>query len=343
VPVGSDGELLEKVTFEGITPPSPLGLPASELARQAVDEEERSSATIEGLGGDVRVVSLPVLHSGTVIGVIQVGQSRQVVQTTVNRLVLVLVPIGLAALALAALGGLFMSRRAMRPVKDSFERQRTFVADASHELNTPLTLIRAGMEVLARNPDWLDKSRLIGKLLAEADRMNVLISNLLLLARLDAGKLTVASKPFDLSYLTEETMERFRERADTKKIALEVQGPDQLEARGDAERTGQVLAALIDNALQYTPPEGNVTVVVGQDSRRVEVVVSDTGPGIDPDHLPHIFDRFYRAEDARTREGGGTGLGLSIARDLAEAQGGKLTVESSEGKGARFRLELPRS
>ncbi len=231
----------------------------------------------------------------------------------------------------------------MRPVKDSFERQRTFVADASHELNTPLTLIRAGMEVLARNPDWLDKSRLIGKLLAEADRMNVLISNLLLLARLDVGKLTVASKPFDLSYLIEETMERFRERAETKKIALEVQGPDQLEARGDAERTGQVLAALIDNALQYTPPEGNVTVVVGQDSRRVEVVVSDTGPGIDPDHLPHIFNRFYRAEDARTREGGGTGLGLSIARDLAEAQGGKLTVESAEGKGTRFCLELPKS
>jgi signal transduction histidine kinase len=343
VSVGSDGGLSEEVTLEGTTPSSPLGLPATELAQQAVDEKERSAATIEGPGGGVRVVSLPILHSGTVMGVIQAGQSRQVVQATINRLILVLVPIGLGALALAALGGLLMSRRAMRPIKDSFERQRTFVADASHELNTPLTLIRAGMEVLARNPSWLDRPRLIGKLLAETDRMNALISNLLLLARLDAGKLAVASKPFDLGCLILETAERFRECADSKKITLKVQASDQLEARGDAERTGQVLAALIDNALRYTPSEGYITVTGSQSSRLVEVVVSDTGPGIDPDHLPHIFDRFYRAEAARTREGGGTGLGLSIARDLAEAQGGKLTVESAEGKGAQVRLELPRS
>ncbi len=343
VSVGSDGALSEEVTLEGITPPSPLGLPATELAQQAVDEEERSAATIEEPGGGVRIVSLPVLRSGTVVGVIQVGQSRQVVQTTINRLVLVLVPIGLGALALAALGGLFMSGRAMRPVKDSFERQRTFVADASHELNTPLTLIRAGMEVLACNPDWLNRSQLIGKLLAEADRMNALISNLLLLARLDAGKLAVASKPFDLGSLIVETVERFRERADAKEITLEVQAPDQLQARGDAERTGQILAVLIDNALRYTPPQGNVTVIGSKDRHHVEVAVSDTGPGIDPDHLPRVFDRFYRAEAARTRDGGGTGLGLSIARDLAEAQGGKVTVESAEGKGARFYLELSRS
>ncbi len=343
VSVGSDGALSEEVTLEGITPPSPLGLPATELAQQAVDEEERSAATIDGSDGSVRIVSLPVLRSGTVIGVMQAGQSRQVVQTTINRLVLVLVPIGLGALALAGLGGVFMSRRAMRPVKDSFERQRTFVADASHELNTPLTLIRAGMEVLARNPDWLDRSQLIGKLLAEADRMSAVISDLLLLARLDSGKLAIASKPFDLGSLIAETMERFRERAAAKKITLDAQASDRLEARGDAELTGQVLAALIDNALRHTPSEGRVTVTGSRDSRRVEVVVSDTGPGIASEHLPRIFERFYRAEAARTREGGGTGLGLSIARDLAEAQEGKLTVESAEGKGAHFYLELPRS
>ncbi len=340
--VGPDGDLSEEVTLEGTTLSSPLGLPATELARQAVDKEERSAATIEGPGGRVRIVSLPMLQSGMVIGVIQAGQSRQVVQTTINRLVLVLVPIGLGALALAGLGGLFMSGRAMRPVKDSFERQRTFVADASHELNTPLTLIRAGMEVLSRNPDWLDRSQLIGKLLAEADRMNALISNLLLLARLDAGKLALASKPFDLGSLIVETVERFRERADAKEISLEAQASDRLEACGDAEHTSQVLAALVDNALRYTPSEGSVSVVGKQASRLVEVAVSDTGSGIAPDHLPRVFDRFYRAETARTRAEGGTGLGLSIARSLAEAQGGKLTVESTVG-GARFYLELSRS
>ncbi len=343
ISVGSDGNLSEEVTLEGTTLSGPLGLPATELARQAADEEERSAATIEGPGGRVRIVSLPVQHNGTVVGVIQAGQSRQVVRATINRLVLVLVPIGLGALALAALGGLFMSRRAMRPVKDSFERQRTFIADASHELNTPLTLLRAGLEVLARNPGWLDRSQLVGKLLTEADRMNAVISDLLLLARLDAGKLAVANKPFDLGPLIAETVERFRERTEAKEITLETQGFDGLGARGDAGRTGQILSALIDNALRYTPPGGHITVMGSQDARHVEVVVSDTGPGIAPEQLPHVFDRFYRAEAARTREGGGTGLGLSIARDLAEAQGGSLTAESAEGKGARFCLELPRS
>ena len=343
VSVNSDGQLSEEVTLEGVTPSSSLGLPATELAQQAVYEKERSTATIDGSAGSMRVVSLPVLRSETVVGVIQVGQSREVVQTTINRLILILIPIGLGALALAALGGVFMSGRAMRPVKDSFDRQRTFVDDASHELKTPLTLIRAGMEVLVRNPSWLDKPQLIGKLLAEVDRMNTVISDLLLLARLDAGKLTVASKPFDLVPLIAETVQRFRERAEAEQITLEVRAPDQLEARGDAERTGQILAALIDNALRYTSSEGSVTVVGSQDSRHVKVAVSDTGPGIPPDHLPRVFDRFYRVVAARTREEGGTGLGLSIARDLTKAQEGKLTAESAVGKGARFFLELPRS
>lgn len=168
--------------------------------------------------------------------------------------------------------------------------------------------------------------------------MNATISDLLLLARLDAGKLAVANKPFNLGSLIAETVERFRERAEAKKITLEARGLDLLEARGDAERSDQILAALIDNALRYTPSNGHVTLI---GSRHVEVVVADTGPGIAPDHLPRVFDRFYRAEVARTREGGATGLGLSIARDLAVAQGGELTVESTEGEGARFRLELP--
>ena len=343
VSVRADGQLSEEVTLEGVTPSSTLGLPATELAQRAAYEKARSTATTDGSAGSMRVVSLPVLRSETVVGVIQVGQSRQVVRTTINRLILILVPIGLGALVLAALGGVFMSGRAMRPVKDSFDRQRVFVADASHELKTPLTLIRAGLEMLVRNPSWLSRPQFIDKLLAETDRMNAVISDLLLLARLDAGKLAVATKPFDLGSLIAETVERFRERADAKEITLEAQASDRLEAYGDAEHTSQVLAALVDNALRYTPSEGSVSVVGKQDGRHVEVAVSDTGPGIAPDHLPRVFDRFYRAETARTRAEGGTGLGLSIARGLVEAQGGKLTVESTVGKGARFYLELPRS
>ena len=229
----------------------------------------------------------------------------------------------------------------MRPVKDSFERQRAFVADASHELKTPLTLIRADGEVVLYRGDVNPEDRkLIEHALAETDRMDSVLSNLLLVARLDAGQLRVAREPFDLSAVIAETAERFRARAASEGITLEVSASDGLPALGDAEKTGQILAALLDNALRFTPAGGRVTVAGRSDDGRSEVTVTDTGPGIAPKHLPHVFDRFYRASAARPR--GGTGLGLTIARDLARSQGGDLCAQNAEGGGARFCLEVPR-
>ncbi len=334
--VGPDGSFLPPLA------PEPELLD-EEHTRQAADEGWPLMQTVEGAEGDLRIVSYPVVEAGTVVAIVQTGQSRQVVRDAVRGLVLVLVPIGLGALALAAVGGLFMARRAMRPIQTAFDRQRAFVADASHELKTPLTLIRADAEVLHRGLKASEDRDLATDLLAETDRMNAVLSDLLLLARLDAGKLSVADKPFDLGAVIAETVGRFRARADAGEIFLEARVPGELGARGDAERTRQILAALLDNALRHTPPGGRVTVAGGQEGQRVQASVSDTGPGIAPEHLPRIFDRFYRAEAARTREGGGTGLGLTIARDLAVAQGGELTVESTEAEGARLHLKLPGS
>ncbi len=338
IPATPDGRLLE-----GVTPTSSLGLPALEPARQATRKEAMFAATIDGPEGSVRVVSRPVLRGGRVVGVIQAGQPRRVVQETINRLILVLTPLGLGALVLAALGGLFMSGRAMRPVRDSFDRQRKFVADASHELKTPLTLIRADAEVLARNLESAEERELIEDLMVETDRMDALISDLLLLARLDAGKLVVAHDTFDLSAVVIETAERGRVRAIAEGVGLKVESSGKLTARGDPERTGQVLAILLDNALRFTPSGGRVVVAQRLDDRWAEVRIADTGPGIPPEHLPRIFDRFHRAEAARTREGGGSGLGLAIAYDLVRVQNGDLTVENAETSGAVFRLKLPRS
>jgi signal transduction histidine kinase len=338
IPAASDGRLLEEST-----PASSLGLPATEPARRAVRTRTMVAATVAGPQGDVRVVSRPVLRGGELVGVIQAGQPRRVVQETVNRLIFVLVPVGLGALVLAAIGGMFGSSLAMRPVRESFDRQRKFVADASHELKTPLTLIRADAEVLARDLAAPTERDLIGDLVAETERMDRLISDLLLLARLDAGKLAVAHDAFDLSAVLAETAERFRARTTAEGVGLEVESSGELTARGDPERTSQILAILIDNALRHTPPEGTVTVVGSSDDRWVEASVADTGPGIPPEHLPRIFDRFYRAEAARTRGGGGSGLGLAIAYDLVRAQDGHITVENPETGGAVFRLKLPRT
>ena len=318
-----------------------VGLPSRDLFQETLREEEMVAATVQGSNGSARVVSMPMYESGEMVGVMQYARSLRRVQETVNELVLVLLPLGLGALGLAAVGGLYMARRAVRPVREAFDRQRAFIADASHELKTPLTLIRVDTEVLQGSLKDPDDRELADEVLAETDRMGRILSDLLTMARLDAGALEVAHKPFDLSNLIEEEIERFRVRATREGVRMEVRAPDELLATGDPARTGQILAALLDNALRFTPSGGSVEVSAWRQDGAIEATVMDTGPGISPEHLARIFDRFYRAESARTREGGGTGIGLAIARGLARAQDGDLEAANAKDGGAVFRLKLP--
>jgi signal transduction histidine kinase len=323
-----------------------LGLPSKELARQTLEEDEGVSATIHGPQGRVRVVSMPMREeSGEVVGVVQYARSLEEVQQTIGRLVLLLLPLGLGGLGAALFGGLYMAGRAMRPARESFEKQRAFVADASHELKTPLTLIRADAEmVLYRGHLNQEDRKLVEHALAETDRMGAILSDLLLVARLDAGEADLATKPFDLVSVLSEEAERFGVQAAAKEIRLEVRVPGELPVRGDPKRTGQILSVLLENAVRFAPPGGSIAVSGRLQDRWVEASVRDTGPGISPQHLPRVFDRFYRVEASRTRgKGAGTGLGLAIARELARAQDGDLVAESAKDGGAIFRLRLPRA
>ena len=323
-----------------------LGLPSKELARQSLEQDERVSATIRGPQGRVRVVSMPMREeSGEVVGVIQYARSLKGVQQTISRLVLLLLPLGLGGLGAALFGGLYMAGRAVRPARESFEKQRAFVADASHELKTPLTLIRADAEmVLYREQLNQEDRKLVEHALTETDRMGAILSDLLLVARLDADEADLATKPFDLVSVLSEEAERFGVRAAAKEIRLEVRVPGELPVRGDPKRTGQILAVLLENAVMFVPPGGSIAVSGRLQDRWVEASVSDSGPGISEEHLCCVFDRFYRAEASRTRgKGAGTGLGLAIARDLARAQDGDLVAENARDGGAIFRLRLPRA
>jgi signal transduction histidine kinase len=323
-----------------------LGLPSKEFARQTLEEDEGVSATIHGPQGRVRVVSMPMREeSGEVVGVVQYARSLEEVQQTIGRLVLLLLPLGLGGLGAALFGGLYMAGRAMRPARESFEKQRAFVADASHELKTPLTLIRADAEmVLYRGHLNQEDRKLVEHALAETDRMGAILSDLLLVARLDAGEADLATKPFDLVSVLSEEAERFGVQAAAKEIRLEVRVPGELPVRGDPNRTGQILSVLLENAVRFAPPGGSIAVSGRLQDRWVEASVRDTGPGISPQHLPRVFDRFYRVEASRTRgKGAGTGLGLAIARELARAQDGDLVAESAKDGGAIFRLRLPRA
>ena len=336
--VSPDGRPLARVTTG-----SALGLPYASLARQAARERRMIPATVQGPEGAVRLVSLPVERSGTVVAVVQVAQPREVVRNAVYRFISVLVPTEILALVLATIGGLFVSGRAMRPISDAFDKQRTFVADASHELKTPLTLIKIDAEMMARTPKSGDDEEFLGHLLSETDRMDEILSDLLVLARLDSGELAVAREPFNLADTVVETADRFAKRAAARGVRLAVETSGKLPARGDAERTGQVLAALLDNALRHTPEGGLVTVDCRYRDGSAETEVRDSGPGIPQEHLRRVFDRFYRGEAAHTsgESARSTGLGLSIARGLVRAQGGDLTAENAEGGGALFRLSLP--
>jgi two-component system sensor histidine kinase CiaH len=322
---------------------SSLGLPLGELAQQAGQEETMVAATIDGPDGPVRVVSMPLFDSGELRAIIQAAQLRQVVWETVDRLVLVLVSVGLVALLLAGVGGRFISRRAMRPVRGAFHRQRAFVADASHELKTPLTLIKLDAELVARESTSPRTRQVVEDQLSEINRMNALVSNLLVLARLDVDKLAVSRETFDLAKIIAETAERFILRAAEEEILLDIEVPCELPALGDPRQTGQILAALLDNAMRFTPSGGRVTLAGRSDDGRVEARVTDTGPGIASEHLTHIFERFYRADTARRRSSGGTGLGLAISRDLARAQGGEVVASNTKNGGASFTLSLPAS
>jgi signal transduction histidine kinase len=331
-------------TIDGDPASVSLGLPQPELAGEVLRKDDVVAATVQGVDGSVRAVSAPMYddESGEVVGVIQYARSLQSVWQEINGLVLVLLPLGIGALGLSAIGGAYMAGRAVRPVQEAFERQRAFIADASHELKTPLTLIRADTEVLQRgltNPNDLE---LAEDVLGETDKMTAVLSDLLLIARLDAGKLVVKQEPFELASVISKTAERFEARAASKGVRLETRVSGKLPAHGDQERTAQILAVLLDNALTHTPKGGSVSVTGRARGSSVEAVVKDTGPGIPNEHLSRVFERFYRIDTARSRSGGGTGLGLAIARDLAHAQKGDLEAENAEDGGAVFRLALPK-
>jgi two-component system OmpR family sensor kinase len=223
----------------------------------------------------------------------------------------------------------------------SQERMRRFIADASHELRTPLTSVRGLAEYGLQQGGAADQEellRLMGLIAGEAGRMGRLVDDLLLLARFDAGR-PLDRRPVDLASIAAEAVQQARLVAVGWPITLEAAEPVIVDA--DAERLRQVIDNLIGNAVQHTPPQTPVTVTVSIAGGSGQLTVADRGPGMTQEQASHVFERFYRTDDARTRARGGAGLGLAIARSLTAAHGGELTVDTKPGEGAAFHLRLP--
>jgi signal transduction histidine kinase len=220
------------------------------------------------------------------------------------------------------------------------EQRRDLMADITHELRTPLTVIQGNLEGFLDGVYSPDEARL-KSLLEETQILSRLVEDLRTLALAESGALQLKKEPTDLAVLLGETVSAFRTQLDASGVKIDLQAEDGAELFNlDPERIRQVISNLIANALRYTPRDGVIHVRYGitpsEDGKCAEIIVADTGAGIAPDVLPHIFNRFYKSRDSS-----GTGLGLPIARHLVEAHGGKITAESQPGRGTTMRIILP--
>jgi heavy metal sensor kinase len=316
--------------------------------------------------------------------VLVVAQSLRDVDEAVERVLVLLLLAGPAALLATALGGWWLARKALLPVgrmtakaekigidrlheritpprtsdevghlavtlnamldrlEQGVEEKRRLVADASHELRTPLAAMRAELDISLRGDDLTPAARVVlESTLEEAERMSRTVDNLLTLARVDEGRLELLTTRVDMMEASEAAADPLRSLAAAKHLLFEVEG-DHCAAEADPHRLHQALTNFIENAIKYAAPGGEVRVGTWCDDQEVGVTVTDNGPGIPADARAHIFDRFYRVDSARGREGGGSGLGLAICREIANAHGGRVCVESQEGEGSAFTLALPR-
>jgi signal transduction histidine kinase len=225
-------------------------------------------------------------------------------------------------------------------IETAYQSQQRFVSDASHELRAPLTAIQGNLELLRLHPDMpaADRDEALAEVEREANRLTRLVADLLALARADAG-VTLQRRPVDLDALVLDTFRTARQLAGGQELALEPFEP--IQVVGDADRLRQLVLILIDNALKYTPTSGRITLGLRRRNEVAEILVRDTGVGIAQDDLPHVFERFYRADPARGRDPGGTGLGLPIARWIAQQHGGDLVLESAPGQGTLATIRLP--
>jgi len=241
---------------------------------------------------------------------------------------------------LGALASLLMASRSLRPISRAFQRQREFVADASHELRTPLTLIRTNVEAWLRRANGANRVYALS-IVEEVEQLSRIVGDLTTLALADAKQLRIDREPVELNDVVRDLMTQTEPLAEERGVHLRPDLNGGVRVEADLVRVRQLLLILIDNALSHTPSGGDVSVGVTQGDGHARVTVVDNGDGIPTEDLPHIFERFYRADKARTRENGGSGLGLAIAKWIVDAHNGEIVVKSAVGKGTEVAVSLP--
>lgn len=335
LPLNADGQLL----FNPNSFAPPLVADAEAVAAALARGSDWRTVRLKN-GARVRLLTYHLdVSDGP--AVLQVGRTLTDQDRLLNQLLVGLLGLGGIGAVLLGAASWWLAGRSLIPAQQAWERQQAFVANASHELRTPLTLVRASAEVAQRGlPATDDRRALLGDVLQETDHMSRLVDDLLLLSRLDAGRLALERKIISLPDLLAEVQRPVGRVADEHGVQLIVDQANGA-AWGDPTRVRQVLLILLDNALRHTPTGGTIRLDARPQGRHVLIHVADTGSGIAPEHLRRVFERFYRADSARSDQNGGSGLGLAIARALVEAQHGHIRIESRVGQGTRVVVALP--
>ncbi len=342
-------------TYRSTTNANLSGLPDLAAIKAARTGDDRRTASF----GDtsVRLLTMPYSaaqgddegEDGAPAGrtlYLQAGHDLSLEDQLESQLLLAIGVIGLLGILGAMVVTLFVTRRALVPIREAFETERRFVATASHELRTPVSIIRASAEILEREGlVATDGEPLVDDIVGETDRMGRLVGDLMALASAQAGAIAMDLEPVRLDTYFEDIARRSASIADSRKVHFEAEADATVPSpwvRADRDRLDQLLLILVDNAFKHAPPDGHVRLHLGVDEthRTATISVADDGPGIRPEETDRIFEPFERLA---TKHGpsDGAGLGLAIARQLARRHDADLSVESPPGEGATFRLRLP--
>ena len=294
----------------------------------------------------IQSVTLPIISSDDkqFIGYVRASQSLEEFDETLNKLDLGLSGGIVVALIISSVGGVWLTRQAMQPIEESFERLKQFTADASHELRSPLMAITSNAGVALKYPNGMRETdaEKFQAISSATNQMTRLTEDLLFLARHDNIPNHI-KETVNLSSILNNLVQLYQPQAIAKQIHLKSQLPEKLYLLGDPNQITRLFTNLIQNAIHYTPSKGTVEIIANRSASHVVVNVQDTGVGIAPGDLENIFERFWRVDKSRSYNSGGSGLGLAIAQAIAQNHGGLITVTSQLGIGSCFTVHLSES
>lgn len=327
----SDGEILKTVGQN------------AEISQQVLEQAVQQALEANTREGTISSLDLRFLRQDMPSGVKIAFADRSHERDSIRSLLLSALLVGAGGLFAFFLISLYLARWALRPVERAWEQQRQFVADASHELKTPLTVILANIGILLSHRESTIEQQLkwVEYTGTEATRMKQLVDDLLFLAKSDARRMPPPQTPVDLSNIAWSSLLPYESVAFEQGVTLNGSIAPNLFILGDSGRLQQLIVILLDNACKYAGEHGVVTLTLEQVQSKARLTVNNTGALIPMDQLEQIFERFYRLDQSRARKTEGYGLGLSIAKTIVEAHGGKISAVSSAGAGTSFIVTLP--